>query len=58
MWKILLDNLVPGVDLDLYIVLTVSVLLFLEVSMASLDVCDFSNLSTVSIFFFARSCTI
>ena len=33
--------------------LTVSVLLFLELSTVSLDVCDFSVLSTVSIFFVA-----
>ena len=52
MWVLLSDKLVPGIDLDLCILLTVSVLLFLEVSTVSLDVCDFYVLSTVSILFF------
>ena len=53
MWVILLYKLVTGIDLDLYIVLTVSVLLSLEVSTVSLDVCYFSVLSNVLIFFFS-----
>ena len=51
MWKLLLDKLVPGVDLDLYIVLTVSV--FLEVSTVTLDARNLSVLSFMSIFFFS-----
>ena len=47
MWKLLLDKLVLGVDLDPYIVLSVSVLLFCWVSTISLDVFYLSVLSTV-----------
>ena len=52
MWKLLLDKLVLGVDLNLTIVLSVSVLLFLDVSTVSLDVCDLSVFPTVPILFF------
>ena len=44
---ILLDKLVLGVELDLFIELSVSGLLFLEVGTVSLGVCDFSVLLTV-----------
>ena len=44
MWRILLDKLVIGVDLYLSIVLSVSVLLFLEVSTVSLGAFYFSVL--------------
>ena len=50
---LLLDKLVLGLDLDLSFVLSVSVLLFLEVPTVSLDVCDLSVLSTVSISWFS-----
>ena len=54
MRKVLLDKLFPEVDLDLSIVLTVSVLLCLEASTVSLDVCYLPVLMTVSILFFAE----
>ena len=47
MWKLLLDKLFLGVDLDLYIVLSVSVLFFWGVWTISLDVFYLSVLSTV-----------
>ena len=50
---LLLDQLVLGVDIYLSIVLSVSVLFFYEVSTVSLDICDLSILSTVSIFSFS-----
>ena len=48
---LLLDKLFIGVDLDLYIEVSVLVLIFLEVLIVYLGISDFSVLLTVSIFF-------